>query len=120
MFRITADGAKSYEFFNLSKVSFVHQLNAHDGVIVEESAGIFPIGADSSNDGGEMDDDIGLLLIVHPADILEVSEVVFREIGDRNEWTFPIFLESADEMRAQKSPAPRNGDLFRFKIDHSL
>jgi hypothetical protein len=67
-----------------------------------------------------MNDNIRLLLIIHPADILDVSKVIFREVGDRNERTFSVFLKFADEMRAQKSAATRDGDLFRFKIDHGL
>ena len=34
------------------------QLDAHDGVVVEEAAGIVAVGADAADDGGQVNDDL--------------------------------------------------------------
>jgi hypothetical protein len=76
----------------------MHELDAHDRIIVKEAARVVPVSPDTADDGGEMDSDIGLLFIVHPADVVEAPKIVLGDVGDRNERTFPIFLEFLDEM----------------------
>ncbi len=65
-----------------------------------------------------MNDNVGLLLIMHPADIVKVPEVVFREVSDEYVFASAIFLEFLDEMIAQEAFSSGNGNLLRFQVDH--
>src|SRR5262249_16816570 len=48
-FRIGADSASDDRFLNLVTPGSFYELNAHDRILIEESSGIFTIGADSAH-----------------------------------------------------------------------
>jgi hypothetical protein len=96
----------------------MQELDPHYGVIIEESAGIFSVGAYSSNDGGEVDNNVRFLVIEHAADGIEVPEVVFKQIGNEDILTASIFLKFLDEMGAEEAFSSGNGYSLGFQADH--
>ena len=102
------------------KIGFMHKLDAHNRVVVEEAAGIISICPNTANDGSKMNNYIGFLVIEHSADTTEIAQIIFGEIGDKNISAATVFAESANEVSPKKTPASSNGNSLRFKIDHSL
>ncbi len=70
---ITTDRPDRDKFLDMMKIGFVHELDAHDRVVVEEAAWVIPIGADSSDDGSEMNDNVRLMVVEHMADTTEIA-----------------------------------------------
>lgn len=114
MFEVTTDGSKSYEFFNFSEVGFMHQLNAHDGVIVEKSARIFLVCSNSADDGNKMDNDVGVLIFVHSFYVFKFAQVVLKKIRYEDMLTPSILFEFSDEMSAKETFPSCNGYSLSF------
>ena len=45
-------------FATPASAGLLHELDAHDRVLVEEAARVLPVGADPADDGGEVDDEV--------------------------------------------------------------
>jgi hypothetical protein len=66
---VTTDCSEGHKFLNFMQVRFMDKLDSHDCVIIKEFSGVFEISSDATDNSGEVNDDVGLLLIKHPADI---------------------------------------------------
>ncbi len=76
----------------------LHQLDAHDRVLVEEAARVLAVGADPADDGREVDDDVGPAVGEGAIDAVAVAQVVLRLTGAR---------------RSRPTPAPRRATTRR-------
>ena len=47
-----------HELLDAGEARLLHELDAHDRVVVEEAAGVLAVGADAADDGREVDDDV--------------------------------------------------------------
>ena len=56
--RVRADGADLDELLDAGEPGLLHELDAHDRVLVEEPARVLAVGADAADDGGEVDDHV--------------------------------------------------------------
>ncbi len=81
---IRANGADGYEFFDISQACLLDELDAHHKVLIEEFAWVLTVCADTADDGGEVNDDIGFHIIIHPYNVGEIDEVVVLDFGDEN------------------------------------
>ena len=59
----------------------LHQLDAHHSVLVEEAAGVCPVGADPPDDGRQVHHDVGTRVGERPVDRGGVAQVVVRAPG---------------------------------------
>ena len=81
-FRISADGADGDEFLDAALPGFVHELDAHHQVDVEEIGGAGAVGANAAGQGGQVNDQVGAGGIVHALDIGRIHQVVFLDPGN--------------------------------------
>jgi hypothetical protein len=90
---IRADGADSDELSQFAKACLVDELDTHHKVLVEEFARVLTVSTDSAYDGGEVNNNIGLHIVIHSDDIGEVDEVVILDFGDEDIFA-AAFVES--------------------------
>src|SRR5207248_4379598 len=102
--RVGADRSDGDELFEPLLARTLHELNAHDGVVVKEAAGIFLVRADSADDGGEVDDDVGLRLRQKARDGALLTQVVVLRPGD-DDIRASARAEPLDDERAEEARA---------------
>jgi len=88
------------------KARLLHQLNAHHEVFIEEAAGETPVGANASNDCGQMDDDVRAGVFQQAGDVRFFREIVFPASRDNNTFAAGI-LQLADYVPPEESGAAR-------------
>ena len=76
---------------------------AHDKVVVEEPARIVPIGADASDDRGQVDDQVRAGLGEHPRDVRFLAQVVLATAGDEGLGATAL-AERLDDERPEEAP----------------
>ena len=94
------------------------ELDAHDGVVVEEAAWIGAVGADASDDRGEMDDDLWAVLLEQTFDVRSGSEIVVFAPGHKDVIA-ALFSQLFDEVRAEESGAAGHDQMLLPQV-HSL
>jgi len=75
---VGADRPDGDEFLDPGHARPLDELEAHDGAVVEEPAGVVLVGRDAADHGGEVDDDVGPRVGEEPADRVPVAQVVVR------------------------------------------
>ena len=60
----------------------LHQLNSHDGVVIEKTARVRLIGSDTSDDRRQVENNLGVRLPVESNDALAVAQIILG--GARN------------------------------------
>jgi len=112
---VGADGADCHELFDTLQPGLVDELHAHHQVVVEEFAGLLAVGTDAADLGCKVDDDIGLGRVDH-ADDLGFAHQVILGILWHKDLTRAVFLEPADEVRAQKAGSAGDTNTFSGKV----
>lgn len=87
------------------KPCFFDELNAHDGIVVEEVAWVQPISANAAYNGCKGDDDLRMLVVEHALYLTSITKFVVME----SKWNDPgrtVFPESCDKVTAQEAPLP--------------
>ena len=79
--RIGAHSPDGDEFLHLGLARLLHELDAHDGVVVIELPRIFPIGSDPSHDGCEMNHQSWTGVAQHAHNGFFLAQVVFPRPG---------------------------------------
>ena len=102
---------RATNFVIFLQVRLVEKLDPHHEVLVEEGTGILLVEADAPDLRGEVDDDIGPLLIIEPADVLRPYEIVIGQIGDEDV-VIAVRLKGLDEVFPQKTLSAGDGDAF--------
>ena len=87
---IGAHGADGDEFFNSNLPPYLHELNAHHEVIVEELSGIFAIRPDTTDPGSKVDDNVGFCIFIEPFYRLHLDEVVILTSRHEDILTDPL------------------------------
>ena len=82
--RVGADGADLDELGDAGQTGLLHQLDAHDRVLVEEATRVLAIGADAADDGGEVDDDVRPAVGQGPVDAVGRPQVVVAAARDED------------------------------------
>ena len=111
VFGIGADGADDDDFFCARAPGGLQQGDAHDGVGVEEPAGVFPVGADAAADGGQMDEDVGPGVGQQALAVLRAGEIIVSGARDGDvarTATAEFFLHKG----AKEAGAAGEGDAF--------
>ena len=91
-------------FCDAGQPGVLHQLDAHDRVLVEEAAGVLAVGADAADDGRQVDDDVGPAVGERRARSSARRAGRSRGCGGRRRPRRPA-LEPRDDGRPRK-PAP--------------
>ena len=110
---------RATNFAYFSQVSLVEKLDPHHDVLVEEGAGILLVEADAADLRGEVDDDVGPLFIIEPADVLRADQIVIGQIGDE-EVVIAARLKGLDEVFPQETFAAGDGDAFMLHISQTI
>ena len=83
---------------------------------VEEGAGVEAVSADSSDDSGEVDDDVGVMVGEEAPDVFLAGEVVVRAC--RNDDLFGgTGAKLFEDVRAEEAPATGDGDSRPGQVD---
>jgi len=96
----------------------MYKLDTHDGIIKEKLPWIFTVSADATDDGGEVDDDIGPWFLIHVDDRRLRTQIILFDFRDEDPAAPPL-LEFANDMSAQETgPARDNHALIAEEIFH--
>jgi hypothetical protein len=88
-----------------------NQLNAHNRVVVEETARVRAIRADATYDGGQVNQNLWPMLIKQAFYRVDARKIVLAE--DRNEHvSTPHSLEASKQVASKKSGSARHHDSF--------
>jgi len=120
VFRVGADGADGDEFGDAGAASLFDEEHAHHGVVVEEGARILAVGADASDDGGEMDDDVRVGISEGALDAGFGAEIVVRAAGDDDGLRVGAGVpELGDDVTAEEATAAGDHDAFVLPESHA-
>ncbi len=108
MLGVGADGAGADELGDAVQPGLFHELDAHEGVVVEEAARVGPVGADAAADRGQVDDDVGPGDLEEPADGAAVAEVEVSTAGGEDVGRAVLFQFVAERLAEEASPAGDN------------
>ena len=106
---VGADRADGEELGNASLTGLLDELDAHDGVVVEETSGVGPVGPDATDDGRKVDDQIRLTGREGTIDVGQGAQVVIFD--QRNEdLSGSSLAESTNHGGAQEPRPTRDHD----------
>ena len=100
-FGIGADGPDLHEFLDFVDAGVLDEVESHGEIGEKEPAGVVAIGADAADLGGEVQDDVGALIVIKPSDIGFASEIEILSARDED------VLVSAGARISTTNP-PRN------------
>ena len=117
--RIGADRADGHELLEPGLPGMLHEHRPHDEVLVVEAAGVLTVGPDAPHDRRQVDDDVGAVRLVHPADLLFVDEV---ELGlahrhDRGGRAAAL-AQLLHHGETEEAGAAGHDDLLLAQVDH--
>src|SRR5262249_11366776 len=117
-FRIRANRTHGDEFFYSELPCVLHQLDTHDRIIVKKPAGVGPIGADSADDGGEMNHEARFVLPVQTDDGIAIAQIVISRT--RNEDVLPAaFPQLPNDVGAEEARASGDNNAMVGPTGHS-
>ena len=96
-------------FDDARQARLLHELDAHDRVLVEEPTRVLAVGADAPDDGGEVDDDVRPAIRQRAADPVRGPQVVVPAPG-HEDVPGARGLEPAHHGAAEESAAARHHD----------
>ena len=94
-------------FETARQARLLHELDAHDRVLVEEAARVLAVGADAADDGGQVDDQVRMAVVERPPDAVRRAQVVLGA-ARHEDVRRASRLESRDDARAQEAGAARD------------
>src|SRR5262249_709768 len=106
---VRTDRADGYKLGDAGQPRLLHELQPHDGVVVEESAGVPPVAADAADHSGQVDDDIGPGISEQPPDRIPLAQVVIGDAGNDNGAGLKVQQPATDRL-AEKAGA--TGDHY--------
>jgi hypothetical protein len=115
---VRADGTYLNKFFDSMKPCFFDQLNAHDGVVIEEGTRVQPVGSNTAYNGCKVDDDLGMQVVKHALYVDTITEIVVM-INKWNDVCRAMFLQFLDKVTAKETPSTRDNNLFRGEVKHT-
>jgi hypothetical protein len=95
------------------------QLDAHDGVFVEELPGMIAIGADPADNRGQVQDQCWLRVFEQAGDGAAIPQIAVPRSGNDNVGATPC-LETLDDEGAEKPCAAGDNDSLIFPEIHSV
>src|SRR5262249_12051057 len=108
---IRAHGADGDQLGNAEQPCLFHELGSHHQVVVEEAPRILAIGADTADNGSEMDDQIRTDILQQGDNVDFLPEVVLG--APRYEWCWAAATtEGSRHEGAKKSRASRDNDTL--------
>lgn len=110
MFRIQADCPCDGEFVHVELPRHLHELDAHDGVLVEVGPRIFAVRTDPTHRFGEMDHSVGAQVGERPADFGPLPEVVLVAPGHEDLDVVRARFQLLDEVAAKEARPPGDHD----------
>ena len=113
---IRADGAHRQELGHAGLPSALDQLDAHDRVVIEESAGVLSVGAYPAHHSRKMDYQIWLAVGQRPVDVGEPAQVVVLDLWDEHLSGSGI-LQTGHNDRAQEACPARDHDPLALPED---
>jgi hypothetical protein len=115
---VGADGAHLNELHDAMKPCFLDELNAHDGIVVEEGTGVQPVGSNAAYNGCKVDDDVRMQVVKHASYLGTITKIIVM-VSEWDDLGRPVLLQFLDEVSAQEAPATRDNDLSVGEIEHS-
>src|SRR5512145_3103579 len=85
------------------------ELDAHDGVVVEEPAWVLSVGADTTDRRRQVDDDVRAAIGQEPRHLVALAEIAVAAAGGDDLFR-PRVAKPGDDARAEESSAP--GDQY--------
>src|SRR5258708_16756602 len=79
-------------------------MQPHNGIVIEKSAGIFLVGIDTSDDCGEMDENVRARVLIKPKDIGFLAQIVVPAAW-RNNFPAPFRPKLFNNEGPQKTMA---------------
>src|SRR5207344_713071 len=107
--RIGADGPNRNEFRHAGFPRFMEQVRAHHQVVVKELTGPLAVGADSADDGSQVNDEGRLRVAIHADYVSVFAEVVITVRWSENRGAL-LFSKLPHDVTAQKAAA--TGDQY--------
>ena len=107
---VGADRADRDELLDAGQARLLHELDAHDRVVVEEAARVLAVGADAADDGGEVDDDVGPAVGEGAVDPVARAQVVVARCGARRRRSAPAASRRRDDGPAEEAGAAGDHD----------
>ena len=95
-------------------------MKPHDGVVIEEPAGIGSIGPDTTDNRCKVDDHLGLGLFVKTDDGITVAQVILFGAGHNHVSTAALVQLFHDERAEEACPAGDDDRFIRPKAHHNV
>jgi hypothetical protein len=99
------------------KPRFFNELNAHDGIVVEEGTGVQPVGTNAPHRGSKVDDNLRMQIVKHPLYLGTIMEIIVV-VRKPDDFCRAVSLQFRDKVGAQEARATRDNDLSVGKIEH--
>ena len=96
----------------------LHELDSHDGIVVEILAGVGAIRADAAHHRRQVEDEVGLLLAHQPDNLVTVPEVPLGPPGHIDIIHAAAFGEAGHYKRAQEAASAGDDDLLVAQAGH--
>src|SRR5882724_9887395 len=93
-----------------------NQLNAHDGIFVEELPGMFTVCADAANHGREMQHHRRLRVFEEASDRFPIEQIAITAARHKNICAAARFESRNDERAEETGAAGDNDPLFPPKV----
>jgi hypothetical protein len=116
-FRIGTNRPEDHGLFHAVATRGFDELDAHDGVVVEEAAGVGPIGADATYDRGQVNHNLRPMFREETLDGVAAREIVIG-VGGNEDVTAARLLKPPDQVTPEESRAARDYNSFACQTNH--
>src|ERR1019366_4848631 len=114
---VGTDGTQDHGLLSLVDAGGLNELDAHDGVVIEETAGVLAVGADAAYDGSQVDQDLRLVFGEEALDGVGSGEIIFG-VKRNKDVAAALALELFDQVAAEEPGAAGDHDALVVKLDH--
>jgi hypothetical protein len=97
----------------------LNELDPHDGVVIEETAGVLAVGTDAAHDGSQVDQDLGRVFGEEALDGVDSGEIIFG-VKRNKDVAAALASELFDQMAAEEPGAAGDHDALVVKMNHEF